>query len=576
MAEVWGARVEGPEGFIKPVAMKFILENFSGDTEFERLFVNEARVAARLQHANLVAIFDFDRVPPENGEVGRYYIAMERVDGHDLRRVFQTAEEQGKPFSHQLSLHVAGEVLKGLRYVHERRDADKGTPLGLIHRDVSPHNVLVGLGGEVKLSDFGIAKAMTQSLGTQSGMIRGKLSYASPEQLRAEAVDHRTDQFALGIALWEMLSHRRLFDGADEVEIIGKVLRCEIPPIGETILGTIHPGVEAIVRRMLSPSKDDRYPTTAAALSAVLTAPGYTHDGTMLSDLMHELFPEVGNAALNATVRLDTPSPLASASPHALTPNRSGSLNPEPGKETRTITGGAVRSASGPYGLSDRGHGSPGGASGRTGPGRRDPVTGSSYVSDFAEDPFSLRRRRSPWPWVVGLVASAGLVVGGVALFRPSLGAGSNENHPGPPRSPGGGARSSLPQPELPPQPPVQPPVAPEAAEPDRTAVTVPASRSTQETPTTLEQPSRAERGESGHGRDRAEHGRPKGHSNKPGNGNPLANLPTVSAAPPTITSSNASSEAPKPTPKVEASPKPEPSVPGRGPAPSNSAPIIP
>ena len=169
MAEVWAARAEGPEGFVKPVALKFILESFSGDPELEKLFVKEARTAAQLQHANLVTVFDFDKVvtDPERGGGGRYYIAMEHVEGYDARRVVEAAKHAGHVFPPALALYLGGEVLKGLRYVHERRE--KGRALGLVHRDVSPHNVLVGFSGEVKLSDFGIAKSLAHSTRTKTG-----------------------------------------------------------------------------------------------------------------------------------------------------------------------------------------------------------------------------------------------------------------------------------------------------------------------------------------------------------------------------------------------------------------------
>src|SRR6516225_7208061 len=233
MAEVWAAQVEGREGFVKPVALKFMLESFSGDPELERLFVNEARIAARLQHANLVTVFDFDKVGAEDerGIAGRHYIAMERVEGQDLRRILEAARRAGYVFPVGVALYVAGEVLKALRYVHEKREA--GVALGLVHRDVSPHNVLVGYGGEVKLSDFGIAKAREHSArGTKPGTLRGKIAYASTEQLAGGAIDHRTDQFAAGVTIWEVLAGRRLFDGGSDLEILGKVARCDVPPLG--------------------------------------------------------------------------------------------------------------------------------------------------------------------------------------------------------------------------------------------------------------------------------------------------------------------------------------------------------
>jgi serine/threonine-protein kinase len=549
MAEVWGARVEGPEGFVKPVAMKFILENFSGDAEFERLFVNEARVAARLQHANLVTIFDFDKVPASEGEVGRYYIAMERVDGHDLRRVLQAAEGRGRLFSHPLALHVAGEVLKGLRYVHERRDPDRGTPLGLIHRDVSPHNVLVGMGGEVKLSDFGIAKAMTQSLGTRSGMIRGKLSYASPEQLRAEAIDHRTDQFALGIALWEMLTHRRLFDGADEVEIIGRVLRCEVPPMGDTPFGPVHPAIETIVSKMLSPAKEDRYPTTSAALSAVLAAPGYTHDGTILSNLMQEIFPETERAAAQAaTVRMDTPFPGGTTPPPQVSP-RGGVSG-----ETRTITGSDLhRAASAPP------------------PDRRPPrrtagpvgqVTGSSYVSGLDEGLAYALRPRSRWPFVAGGILLGGAAIGAFFLLRPTqsgLGGAS--------RLPSAASRHTSPAEALPlPEASdkrVEAPGGTGLAPVEKSPATGEATEAVVVPPRELEKDSARPASHGGRGRERAEHAR--GKRNPSGRGENKGQAVSVEGDHPPESPSK-----PEPSP-----PKGEPSQ-TRGPTSSNSAPIIP
>ncbi|MEP6654048.1 MAG: serine/threonine-protein kinase [Myxococcales bacterium] len=300
MAEVWSARAEGPGGFVKSLALKFIADSFTGDADLERLFVNEARVAAQLQHANLVSVFDFDKwADPESGEPGRYYIAMERVEGQDLRRVLQVARHQGQRLSPALALHIAGEVLKGLRYVHEHQASGVASgagpvgvpgagasPSGLVHRDVSPHNVLIGRGGEVKLSDFGIAKVMSQSLGTQVGMVRGKLAYGSPEQLRGEPVDHRSDQFALGVILWEMLAGRRLFEGANEVEIVGKVLRCEIPALP----ATIDPQVDRVTRRMLASAPADRFPSTGDALAAVMATPGYAAHAPALVELMYGLF----------------------------------------------------------------------------------------------------------------------------------------------------------------------------------------------------------------------------------------------------------------------------------------------
>jgi serine/threonine protein kinase len=312
MAEVWAAHVEGREGFVKPVALKFILESFSGDPELERLFVNEARIAARLQHANLVTVFDFDKFDDGRGPgLGRYYIAMERVEGQDLRRLLEAAQRAGYVLPVGLALHVAGEILKALRYVHEKREA--GRPLGLVHRDVSPHNVLVAASGEVKLSDFGIAKAREHSARTtKRGGVRGKIAYASPEQLASGVIDHRTDQFAAGVTIWELLAGRRLFDGGSDLEILGKVARCAIPPFAGQ--RDVPPAVEAVVRRMLAPEPRARFPTTAEALAAVLALASYSPDGAPLGELVRGLFPARG-AGLSRTVPLPAGSSAAAAAP---------------------------------------------------------------------------------------------------------------------------------------------------------------------------------------------------------------------------------------------------------------------
>ena len=312
---MWAAQVEGPGGFVKPLALKFILESFAADPELERLFVNEARLAARLQHANLVAVFDFDRMQESEGALpGRYYIAMERVDGHDLRRVVQAAALRTRRIPPSIALYVAGEVLRGLRYVHERRDEPSGKRLELVHRDVSPHNVLIGMGGEVKLSDFGIAKAraLHHTVDTRAGTVRGKLAYAAPEQLRSESLDHRADQFAMGIVLWELLAGRRLFDGASEMEIAEKVLAGEIPPLPAA--AGVAPAVEDIARRMLSARPRDRFASTAEALSAVMAAPGYRADPAPLVDLMHALFPPQ-HLPVAPTAPVVLPDPVALALP---------------------------------------------------------------------------------------------------------------------------------------------------------------------------------------------------------------------------------------------------------------------
>ncbi len=294
MAEVWAADAEGTEGFVKPVAIKFALHTGSREEAGERQFHTEASLAARLHHANLVTVFDFDRVDDDAPPLlaGRRYIVMERIQGFDLGTVLRACREAKRTVPETVVLYIAGEALKGLRYVHE---LGRGSmPIGLVHRDISPHNILASFFGEVKISDFGIAKALRDPAGdrTERGVLKGKVSYVSPEQIRGDDVDHRSDQFSFGVVLWELLSCRRLFTGASDAEILHKIVSGRIPSLREEMAGDVSPETETLVLRMLAPRPADRFPTTAAALTAVLGAPRYSGDSTQLGHLVCKLFPD--------------------------------------------------------------------------------------------------------------------------------------------------------------------------------------------------------------------------------------------------------------------------------------------
>ena len=203
MAEVWRAEAPGAEGFVKEVALKVIRGGHDADEAFVRMFVQEARLASRLAHANIVQVFDFDHVD------GRYYLAMELVRGRTLRDAVERCRELGIRFGLARAVHVCAEVARALAYAHGLEDG--GAPAGLVHRDVSPHNVLLSFEGDVKLTDFGIARAVGSSEVTAPGTVKGKLAYMAPEQARGDAVDGRADVFALGVVLWELCAGRRLF-----------------------------------------------------------------------------------------------------------------------------------------------------------------------------------------------------------------------------------------------------------------------------------------------------------------------------------------------------------------------------
>ena len=188
MAEIYLAAALGPEGFEKDVVIKRVRPGLAGDPEFVRMFIAEARVASRLNHANLVHIFDFDK------HEDTYYLAMEYVRGHSLWELRRRCQERGVAMPPMLVAQIGMEVARGLAYAH--RLTENGHSLELVHRDVTPHNVLLSFDGAVKLTDFGIAKAGGRA--TTSGMLKGKFAYMSPEQARGDPVDARTDVFALG------------------------------------------------------------------------------------------------------------------------------------------------------------------------------------------------------------------------------------------------------------------------------------------------------------------------------------------------------------------------------------------
>lgn len=217
MAEIFLASSFGPEGFEKQVIIKRIRPAFADDASFIDMFVSEARLVSRLNHANIVQIFDFDR--HEN----TFYIAMEYIRGKSLAQAHQRARELSVPLVPALAAQIVSEVARGLNFAH--RLTERGQPLGLVHRDVTPQNILLSYEGAVKLTDFGIAKAGSRA--STVGMLKGKFAYMSPEQSRGEPVDARTDIFALGITFWELLT-------GDASSTVTATSQCFVPSRNET------------------------------------------------------------------------------------------------------------------------------------------------------------------------------------------------------------------------------------------------------------------------------------------------------------------------------------------------------
>ncbi len=258
MAEVFRAQIVGAEGFARTVAIKRVLPGFSDNPAFAEMFVSEARVCSRLQHPNVVSVIDFDR-----DHERRLFLVMELVDGVDLDGLMATG-----PLPLPAVIYVITEVLRGLGYAHDLPDggatSDGRVMRGLVHRDVSPHNVLVSWEGAIKVSDFGIAKARAQSAATASHIIKGKPAYMSPEQANGGALDGRSDLFAVGIMLWEMLTGQRLFVG-DTREALAQLFFKPIP-LPSAVRPGVPPDLEAVTMRLLARELPER---TARAEDAI-------------------------------------------------------------------------------------------------------------------------------------------------------------------------------------------------------------------------------------------------------------------------------------------------------------------
>lgn len=259
MAEVYEGTLIGAEGFSRPVAIKHMLTGLSADPEFEQMFLNEARLAALLHHPNVVSVIDFDRDAD-----GRLFLVMEMVQGTDLRRLMDTGR-----LPVNVSTHILAKLLEALAYAHLLQH--EGRPLGLVHRDVTPHNVLLSAEGHVKLSDFGIAKAVERTSMTRTGMLKGKVSYMSPEQIEGESLDGRSDLFAAGIVLWEMLAGRSLFrgDAASDRVVLNRILIAPIQP-PDQIAPDVPQPLSDLCMQLLHRERDQRPPDAQAALSTLI------------------------------------------------------------------------------------------------------------------------------------------------------------------------------------------------------------------------------------------------------------------------------------------------------------------
>ena len=287
MADVFKARIQGPAGFERTFVVKRILPHLSGDPSFTKMFIDEAKIAAKLAHPNIVQVFELGSVDDE------YFMSMEYVRGHDLAETMRTLWARVGPPRPELVAYIGREMCRALAYAHEFTSED-GQVLGMIHRDVSPSNVMLSFDGAVKILDFGIAKALggeSADEGTKSGTLKGKFAYMAPEQTVSNNIDRRIDIFATGIVLHETLTGRRLFKGENDMQTIERVRRCEVtaPSLFNPLCP---PQLDEIVLHALARNRDERYQSASEMADALDDVVYETRfQASHLSQTMRSLFP---------------------------------------------------------------------------------------------------------------------------------------------------------------------------------------------------------------------------------------------------------------------------------------------
>ncbi|HEX5060325.1 MAG TPA: serine/threonine-protein kinase, partial [Kofleriaceae bacterium] len=260
MGAIYVGKKLGAGGFEMEVVLKQLLPEFTQQEEFIDLFLREAKLSATLDHANIVHTIDLVTAG------GEYFIVMEYLPGGDLRTLLKKAKRRGKRFSPKAAIYIARELLSALSYAHSKRDFD-GNPLKLIHRDVSPSNVLLSYAGEIKLTDFGIAKAATHT--SLFYKVKGKIGYMSPEQAKSEPLDHRSDLYSLAVCMYEILTGERLFVHAGLTTSADEIYSQPVPQLSRKVPG-LTPDLDAIMRKALSIDPDKRYQTAGEFQEALM------------------------------------------------------------------------------------------------------------------------------------------------------------------------------------------------------------------------------------------------------------------------------------------------------------------
>jgi TonB family protein len=326
MADVYKARMMGMEGFQKTVAIKRILSTLTDSDEFVRMFIDEAKLAAQLNHNNIIHIYDLGKVDRS------HYIAMEYIEGRDLRSILSECRESGQRVPIELALYIADLLASALDYAHKKRDFDNQA-LGLVHRDVSPQNVLISFDGDVKLCDFGIAKAASKATQTRAGALKGKLQYMSPEQAWGKDIDHRSDIFSLGLVLFEMLTNDQVFTGTSELSVLEQV-RDPIITAPSMKNPEVGPEIDRIVFHALNAERDERYQSAEDMqndLREVARKNGWTADRSTLVAFLESLGSGFEGAPADAgeTAPSEPPPPSLDEPPADAAPEAPSPEDPE-------------------------------------------------------------------------------------------------------------------------------------------------------------------------------------------------------------------------------------------------------
>jgi len=286
MAEIYKAKTYGVDGFEKVLCIKRILPHAAADKDFVTMLIDEAKLSVLLSHANIVQVYDLGKVGDD------YFIAMEFIHGVNLRDIMYACRETQRAIPPEIACFIASEICKGLDYAHRKTDADN-QPLNIVHRDISPQNILLSYEGEVKIVDFGIAKAAMNISHTMAGILKGKIAYMSPEQAMGKAIDTRTDIFATGILLYEMLTGQKLFTGESQFEVLKKIRTSNITT--DTLPDTIPEKLREIMAKALAANVEDRY-QTAGDLQIDLTRYLYSSYADFsprkIAELVQDLFKE--------------------------------------------------------------------------------------------------------------------------------------------------------------------------------------------------------------------------------------------------------------------------------------------